>query len=93
MLSVQIKVHSIELVLSLFLGTSLYIIGGHDSETGHPTKMIERIDLSDKSQITIDEQFEIDKNLNAVDCCVVQTNKYNEHLLPLASYLDHWIVW
>ena len=55
--------------------------------------MIERINLTDTSQITIDEQFEIDKNLSAVDCCLVQTNKYNEHLLPLASYLDHWIVW
>ncbi len=55
--------------------------------------MIERIDLTDTSDITIDEQFEIDKNLGAVDCCVVQTNKFNQNLLPLASYLDHWIVW
>ncbi len=77
----------------LFLGSSLYIIGGHNCETGDPTKMIERIDLSDTSEITIDEQFEIDKNLSAVDCCVVQTNKFNQNLLPLASYLDHWIVW
>jgi len=55
--------------------------------------MIERVDFSSDSQITIDEQFEIDRNLSAVDCCVIQTNKYNEHLLPLASYLDHWIIW
>jgi hypothetical protein len=55
--------------------------------------MIERIDFTDKSRIIIDEQFEIDKNLSAVDCCIVRTNKYNEHLLPLASFLDHWIVW
>ncbi|CAF1257428.1 unnamed protein product [Rotaria sordida] len=75
------------------LGTSLYIVGGYDSETGHPTKMMERIDLTDNSEITIDEQFELDKNLGSVDCCVVQTNKFNEHLLPLASYLDRWIIW
>ena len=71
----------------------MYVVGGHDGETGAPTRMVERIDLSDKSRVIIDEQFEIDKNLSAVDCCVVRTNKYNEHLLPLASFLDHWIVW
>jgi hypothetical protein len=71
----------------------LYIVGGHNSETGEPTKMIERIDRKKDSSLSIEEQFEIDKNLSAVDCCVVRTSKYNEHLLPLASYLDHWIVW
>jgi hypothetical protein len=86
------KVHK-NYVCLFYLGTSLYIVGGHNCETGELTKMIERIDLTDKSQITIDEQFEIDKNLGSVDCCVVQTNKYNQNLLPLASYLDHWIVW
>ncbi|UJR31260.1 hypothetical protein I4U23_018760 [Adineta vaga] len=75
------------------LGSSLYIIGGHNCQTGDATKQIERIDLSDSSNIKIDEQFEIDKDLGAVDCCVVQTNQYNEHLLPLASYLDRWIMW
>lgn len=75
------------------LGNSLYVVGGHNAENGEPTKMIERVDFSSKSQITIDAQFEIDRNLGAVDCCVIQTNKYNEHLLPLASYLDHWIIW
>ncbi|CAF4733376.1 unnamed protein product, partial [Rotaria socialis] len=54
--------------------------------------MMERIDLTDETRIKIDEQFEIDKNLGSVDCCVVQTSKFNEHLLPLASYLDHWII-
>lgn len=79
--------------LFFFLGNSLFIIGGYDSETGHPTKMIERIDLSDDSDIKIEEVFEIDKTLGSVDCCLVQTSKYNEHLLPLASYLDRWIIW
>ncbi|CAF1067400.1 unnamed protein product [Adineta ricciae] len=75
------------------LGSSLYIIGGYNCQTGDPTKIVERIDFSDSSNPTIDEQFEIDKDFTAVDCCVVQTNQYNEHLLPLASYLDRWIVW
>ncbi|CAF1242571.1 unnamed protein product [Adineta ricciae] len=73
--------------------SSLYIIGGYNCQTGDPTKIVERIDFSDSSNPTIDEQFEIDKDFTAVDCCVVQTNQYNEHLLPLASYLDRWIVW
>ncbi|CAF0718134.1 unnamed protein product [Adineta steineri] len=75
------------------LGSSLYIIGGHDSQSGDPTKIIERIDFTDPSNIIIEELFEIDKNLGAVDCCVVQTNQFNEHLLPLASYLNRWIIW
>ena len=79
-------------ILSL-LGTSLYIVGGHNCETGHPTKTIERVDLKNSAQIIVDEQFEVDKDFFSVDCCVVQTNRFNEHLLPLASYLDHWIIW
>ena len=55
--------------------------------------MMERIHFTDNSQITIDEQFEIDKDLGMVDCCIVQTGKFNEHLIPLASYLDRWIIW
>ena len=56
--------------------------------------MIERIQFSaDNRSINIEEQFEIDRDLSCVDCCVVQTNQFNQHLLPLASYLDHWIVW
>lgn len=77
----------------IFLGTSLYLVGGYNGETGETTKMIERMDFRENSSLVIEEQFEIDKYLGAVDCCLIQTNKYNEHLLPLASYLDHWIVW
>lgn len=68
-------------------------MGGYNGETGETTRMIERIDFRENSSLNIEEQFEIDKYLGAVDCCLIQTNKYNEHLLPLASYLDHWIVW
>ena len=77
----------------IFLGTSLYLVGGYNGETGEATKMIERMDFRENSSLTIEEQFEVDKYLGAVDCCLIQTNRYNEHLLPLASYLDHWIVW
>ena len=76
-----------------FLGTSLFVIGGHNSENGHPTKMIERIDVNNAGTISVEEEFELEKNLAAVDCCVVQTSKYNEHLLPLAAFLDRWVVW
>jgi hypothetical protein len=68
-------------------------VGGHDSETNYSTKMIERIKMTADSSIVIDEQFEVDKELGSVDCCIVQTNKFNEHLVPLAPYLDRWIVW
>ena len=68
-------------------------MGGYNGETGAPTKAVERLDLRDNGSLNIEEQFEIEKYLGAVDCCVIRTNKYNEHLLPLASYLDHWIVW
>lgn len=75
------------------LGTSLFVVGGHNSENGHPTKMIERIDVKNDATIIVDDEFEIEKNLSAVDCCVVETSKFNEHLLPLAAFLDRWVVW
>ena len=75
------------------LGSNLYVVGGHDCQTGLSTKTIERIDFSRPEDVTIDEHIDIDKDLGAVDCCVVRTSQRNENLLPVASYLDHWIVW
>ncbi|CAF1531153.1 unnamed protein product, partial [Didymodactylos carnosus] len=68
----------------------LYIIGGHNSDNQESTKMIERINLD---SFQIEDVFQLEKELATVDCCIVQTNKYNNSLLPLAEYLDKWVVW
>lgn len=77
-----------------FAGNFLYVIGGHDAERNQATKIVERIDVKNNGEnISIEELFEVEKDFSSVDCCVVRTNRFNQHLLPLASFLDHWIVW